>query len=67
MVTNSFLKIIYLKIKSRTTTVDVLLLSYINDGNIRHCCCYGCVFLYFFICNLLYFVLYKYKNVVLLF
>lgn len=67
MFTNYFLKIIYLKIKSRTTTVSVLLLSYINGGNIRRYCCYGCVFLYFFICNLLYIILYKYKNVVLFF
>ena len=59
-----FLKIIYLNIKSRTTTVFVFFLSYINSGNIRHYCCYRCVF---FIRNLLYFILCKYKNIVLLF
>lgn len=59
MFTNYFLKIIYLKIKTRTTTVSVLLLSYINGGNIRHYCCYGCVFLYFFlfvICYILFYI-----------
>lgn len=58
MFTNYFLKIIYLKIKSRTTTVSVLLLSYINGGNIRRYCCYGCVFLYFLfvICYILFYI-----------
>lgn len=67
MFTNYFLKIIYLKIKPRTTTVSVLLLSYINDGNIRHYCCYGCVFYIFLfvICYILFYINIKYCFIVL--